>query len=533
MQTLLKTLVFLLLLVSSGGGEQLWGQQYYIYFTDKPSCEDVASYYDAKALARRAKHGIPFPQPTDLPLDPAYTAAVADLVDTLRTELWWWNAVSVSAQCDQMEAVERLPFVSRIEAIDPPLIQLASDTHWVPMTLGNREKDTTYFHQRNLLGLDRFVQEGLDGKGVRIAVFDAGFSGADEHPGLAHLFEEGRVLGTRDFQGKDDKVFHGSEHGTAVLSCIAGYYGPDRRPLGAAPGAEFLLARTEHRWFEKISEEDYWLAAAEWADREGADIISSSLGYDKKRYTYADMDGQSTKVSRAAAMAVRKGILVVNSAGNSGSGKFHYLSAPGDADSVLTVGASFPMMAYPMQFSAFGPNYKGRIKPDVSAPGYVLACDKKGEYDLFAGTSFACPLIAGFAACMLQLDPEQSNLDLHRRIRSLGHWTPYYDYRLGHGVPNANWIWDRRPFPKRTFEVFSRNDSFFVFVDSLALHKDLGPNGKPLHYSLVLPNDSLNYATNIRLMRGQTGFVLPAGERPKGKLRIWFEGFLWEERRFP
>ena len=62
-----------------------------------------------------------------------------------------------------------------------------------------------------------------------------------------------------------------------VLSCIAGV--KDSVRLGLAPNAEFLLARTERSRREPFSEEENWLAAAEWADRNGADIINSSLGY--------------------------------------------------------------------------------------------------------------------------------------------------------------------------------------------------------------------------------------------------------------
>ena len=90
------------------------------------------------------------------------------------------------------------------------------------------------------------------------------------------------------------------------------YYGPAYR-------AKVILAVTEDVRSETQVEEDNWVAGLEFADRMGATVVSSSLGY-TDWYSAADYDGVTAVTSRAAGQAARKGILVVNSAGNSGPG---------------------------------------------------------------------------------------------------------------------------------------------------------------------------------------------------------------------
>lgn len=517
-----------LLLALVLGPLSAFGELYYVYLKDKPHASNVCGDFSQKALDRRIRQGIPFPTWEDQPVDPVYLALVGDRVDSVRHVLRWWNAISVQASPAQAAALAELPCVLRVEAMEPLFSELAAAAQ-LPMPADSSQLDRLYYLQRRLMHLDSLPAHGLDGRGVRIAIFDAGFKGADEHPGLAHLFQNGQVLSTKDFYAGRESVYRHNEHGTAVLSCIAGMY--KGRPIGAAPAADFLLARTEHGALERYKEEDAWLAAMEWADREGADIISSSLGYGKRRYVYADMDGRTTKVTQAARMACRKGILVVNSAGNNGNEKFKYITAPGDADSVLTVGASQPMLRYPMRFTAFGPNAVGVAKPDVSAPGYVVACNQKGGWDVFPGTSFSCPLVAGLAACLLQLDTSQSNMQLHQRIRDMGHLNPYFDYRMGTGVPDAAWIFHPRPVVAPTFEVQRAGDSTIVLLDSTIMNRagSRDVNGKPFHYEFVQADGRLSYFSTLRMRYPQGGWVIQDGERPDGRLRVWFEGYMWEE----
>jgi len=239
-----------------------------------------------------------------------------------------------------------------------------------------------------------------------------------------------------------------------VLSCIAGKIGDMQ--IGLATGAEFILARTE-TWTEFYSEEEYWVEAAEWADREGADIINSSLGYTYHRYFREQMDGQHSLVTRAADLAAKKGILVVNAAGNDGDNEWKFIGAPADGDSVLSIGGIAPEYGVHTTFSSFGPTRDKRLKPNVCAYGHVTGSGPKGV-SRTQGTSFSSPLVAGFAACAKQTRPGYSNMQLYDAIQKSGDLYPYFDYAHGYGVPQASYFMQMSSAAIPTFK-FERTSS--------------------------------------------------------------------------
>jgi len=317
-------------------------------------------------------------------------------------------------------------------------------------------------------------QAVYNGKGLRIAILDVGFDRADQVPAFDHIRSGKRLIATRDFTSRkySENVYYGNGHGTEVWSCIGGKIGDLQ--IGLATGAEFLLAKTEKN-SEKYSEELYWLAAAEWADKNGADIINSSLGYTSKRYFSWQMDGKTSFVTRAANIAARKGMLVVNAAGNEGTGKWHFIGAPADADSVLSVGGIDPATGYHTSFSSYGPTADKRMKPNVSAYGHVVAAAPAGLTPA-QGTSFASPLVAGFAACAWQSNRSLSNMQLFKEIEKSGSLYPYFDYAHGYGVPQADYFLDAGPStPEPTFNVVENGDSISVII----LNKTFG--GVALH----------------------------------------------------
>lgn len=166
-----------------------------------------------------------------------------------------------------------------------------------------------------------------------------------------------------------------------------------------ASNAEFLLARTEVN-AEPFAEEEWWLAAAEWAGKNGAHIINSSLGYTYHRYFPEQMDRKTSLVARAANMAASKGIIVVNAMGNDGDNSWKAVGTPADADTVLSVGSVDPYKEYKINFSSFGPTVDGRMKPNVTNSGFAAVAVKKDKLGNAHGTSFASPLISGFVACI-------------------------------------------------------------------------------------------------------------------------------------
>jgi subtilisin family serine protease len=279
-------------------------------------------------------------------------------------------------------------------------------------------------------------------------VIDEGFNQHDTHEALVPaLPAPGR---RRDFVEGDTVVTDSAQpgsfsHGTWTFGVLAA-----NRPgtyVGAAFGAEFALARTEVHGSEQPTEMLYWAQAAEWADSLGADLISSSLGYFQfddpfPDYTYADMDGETTDITRAARIAAARGILVVNSVGNEGNKPWHWLVAPADVngDSLIAVGA-VDASGFAAPFSSYGPTADGRVKPDLAARGVnnplVGASGGSSAYTTADGTSFSAPLVAGLAACLWQARPSWTATEVIRALRETASRAGSPNDRIGYGLPNG------------------------------------------------------------------------------------------------
>lgn len=254
------------------------------------------------------------------------------------------------------------------------------------------------------------------------------------------MFTNNQILGTYDFVDHETSVYEDHSHGTNVLSVIGGKSGDDN--LGVAPNANFYLFRTEDVNSEYPIEEINWLLAVEKADSLGVDIVSTSLGYydfDDAffNYIYDDTDGKTAYSSLGARIAARTGMLLVNSAGNAGNSTWGYVTFPADADSILTVGAVDEFEEY-ASFSSYGPTVDGRIKPNVVAQG-GSATVLSSSFDIVYstnGTSFSCPLLAGFAAAVWEAYDTLTNIELLNLIEQAGSNASTPDYLTGYGVPS-------------------------------------------------------------------------------------------------
>ncbi len=428
------TLLFVLISLSfsASGQQKIW-----VFFTDKGdlSAYEVQDLLTAEALANRSRQGLGIDD-RDFPVNRQYLESVVGQGAILRQRSRWLNAISVEASPEILNRITSLPFVQEIRPV-------ASLRKPAPVLSGNCDTMAylgTAYRQLGMLGLDDLHGAGFRGEGVRIAVFDNGFVGVDSLPGFEHLFEEGRLLGQWDFVDSRSEVFETCihcKHGTYVFSLMAANM--PGRLMGGAPGASYMLFRTEDDYGETHQEEDNWVAAAEMADSLGAQIFTTSLGYfdfdeGEGDYTRDSLDGNTTIITRAADLAASRGILVVNSAGNNG---FNHLVAPADGDSVLAVG-SVNECEEVSGFSSRGPTADGRIKPDLVAMGegaYVLQPD--GTVRQGNGTSFSCPLMTSLAACLLQRYPYLSAWELHQVLIASGDRALTPDMNYGHGLPHA------------------------------------------------------------------------------------------------
>jgi subtilisin family serine protease len=430
----------------------------WVFFTDKG---DRAEARAAAALApmtpraasrRRLRGAVAGATVEDLPLVAGYVDAVAASVGRVRQLSRWFNAVSVEATASQLEAVEALPFVARLDLVrryrrraderpEPEAVTQARNPVRKP-AVAVIDYGTS-LGQLAQIGVPAVHEMGFHGEGVVVAIFDAGFNSLN-HEVFSYL----HIVAAHDFVNGDDDVGDGADqgegsHGTETLSVLGGYQ--EGQLIGPAFAADFILAKTENTQSETPVEEDNWAAAAEWAESLGADVISSSLGYldfdsPFPSYTFRDMNGQTAISTRAAELAAARGVVVVNSAGNSGSDPQHNtLGAPADGAHVLAIAAVGPSGAR-ASFSSVGPSADGRIKPDLAAQGQAVKVALPGtvnRYGSASGTSFSCPLTAGAVALLLQLNPSARPDDVAGVLRATASQAGHPDNLLGWGIVNA------------------------------------------------------------------------------------------------
>lgn len=438
---------------------------YWVFFTDKQNTVfDPYSYFDAKAIERYRVNHADLYDITNYPVNQKYEQAVTAATTEYIGDSRWLNAVAVMATEEQIAFVKDLPFVARVQEIASE-----ASTAQAPVYTQNNELDP-HMKQVSMMQGEKFLQKNINGKGVRIAVFDGGFPDVDTHPAFKHLRDNQQIIKTWNFATKKENVYGYNSHGRMVLSCIAGIMN-DTTMLGLAPGAEFLLARTEVE-SEKRKEEVWWVQALEWADQNGASIVSSSLGYGKELHNLKDMDGKTSIVAKGASTAVSKGILVCTAMGNEGDEKeWKMLVTPADADGVLSVGAVNALDSRET-YSSFGPTADGRRKPNVVACGNDMVAIGKGNFAYAQGTSFATPMVSGFAACVKQMHPEWTAKQLLEEIEKSANHYPYYDYAFGYGVPQAGYFTDNKKENKHSFDLVEDDDYLYVVpVDRDDLHK--------------------------------------------------------------
>ena len=452
----LKQLLWIIFLFQSSAA---LAEKYWVSFTDKSGVEfDPNTYFSERTIEQRLAQGLSLGDSLDFPVSEKYIAVVSTHCDSLSYSSRWLNGIAIYSSPERVALIQQLSFVSDIREMQGQAI--AASFNADKKDLDKMDRALLHYQTDRLGGKD-FTAHQINGKGIRIAVFDVGFKGADKNDAFKKLRDEKRIIATYDFIGKKEDVYVSHWHGTATLSCVAGEL--DSIKIGLATGAEILLARTEMISRETLFEEECWLAAAEWADKNGANIINSSLGYTNKRYFNSQMDGRQSLIAKAATIAAAKGILVVNSAGNDGNSNWHFIDTPGDADSVLTVGGTDPGSDIHVYFSSFGPTSDGRLKPNVSAPGQVICAGAKGMKEAF-GTSFSSPLVAGFAACAWQANRSLSNMQLFREIEKSGHLYPYFDYAHGYGIPQARHFIDTSNAIEPTFDFVIVNDQIKVVL---------------------------------------------------------------------
>lgn len=416
------------------------------------SLADPQAFLTQKALDRRGREGVATDS-LDLPVSQNYIDRISKIAKSVLYSSKWLNASVIVADQADIKAIAALPFVEKVVLVAEGYLSrenlrtgIGTDTSKVRKFLPP-EKSTSkllavhenaYDFQNKLLGIAQMHKDGYTGKGVMIAVFDAGFPGTDIAVPLAHL-QNGQIIAEKDFvRPWNNNVYSGHQHGTNVLSIIA-----SNQPgvmVGGAYGAGFFLAVTEETATEFRVEEYNWVRAAEYADSLGVDIICSSLGYfdfddPDMNYSMEELDGKTTVISQAAALAAHRGILVVNSAGNSGPAATT-LTAPADVDGILAIGSVEKDLKV-SNFSSRGPTGDGRLKPDLAAFGSSTALIlSDGTLGYSSGTSFSTPQVAALAAGLWEAKPDWTKDKLIQNLVSTATQADDPDNDIGYGIPD-------------------------------------------------------------------------------------------------
>ncbi|HEX2933846.1 MAG TPA: S8 family serine peptidase [Bacteroidales bacterium] len=407
-------------------------------------------FLSTRAIDRRSKQNINLEE-SDLPVTLRYIDSLKSTGFNIINVSKWLNAVSVKiSDTTLFRKLKGISFVQPYYAHTTLSMGNTKRTPKEPDIIESRLKSERmdYGLSTGQIAMhhgEYLHQKGFQGQGITIAILDGGFQDVRDFTSLQNLWFEQRVIATCDFADHTGNTFYGHLHGSNVLSVMAGI--SEGKFVGTAPKANYILVHSENssiydfQPYEYPVEEFDWVVAAEYADSIGADIINSSLGYSEftdplLSYTYEDMDGQTAISSIGANIAASKGILVVVSAGNEGDSYWKYITAPADAENIITVGA-IDQFGARASFSSTGPTADGRIKPDVVAVGKgTLLQTSKNIFNPANGTSFSAPIISGLAACLWQAVPNATNLQIIDAIKRSSSQFQNPDTMYGYGIPN-------------------------------------------------------------------------------------------------
>lgn len=405
---------------------------------------EVASSLTARSLARRRKviHSEPPVRPCDIPPSPARLQAVRDCGCEIVRVTRYLNAVTVQGSPQALEKAKLLPFVTSSRHVFRFREELYDDCPDLPKcelpATDDAEDYGDAWNQSTIVNLPAAHNLGYKGRGVFVGVQDSGFDN------LRHrCFSNLDLIATWDFLNNDPNVgdehdMGSGAHGTRTLSVIAGL--DSGRFIGTAPGASYILTKTENTEWERQIEEDTWAAGLWFHDSLGTEVLSSSVSY-RDWYEYEDMDGETAVTTRAAEAAVEAGMVIVNSGGNTGRDAYPFskIGAPADARGVLAAGAVLADSSY-WTASSQGPTFDGRIKPDVAALGVgVFTAVSFNDLSYFPrnGTSFSCPMIAGVAALVLEANSDLTPAQVREILWETSSRSGNPDTLVGYGIINA------------------------------------------------------------------------------------------------
>lgn len=442
-------ILFCFLSIGAFAQEDAW-----VYFNAKPSAyaqtylDNPLTMLSQKAIDRRIRQNIPF-DIKDVPLYQPYVDIITNSTGiTVMAKSKWLNSLHVRGTQADINALKLLPCVESVKFANRSLNSKSAPQSQSNVVLTHQDKfspQTTFTYgnsgtQIQMIKGDYLHQQNYTGTGMVIAVLDAGFPSVNTAAPFNRIRTGNQILGGYDFTNRNANFYTGNNHGTQVLSTMGGYA---TNLVGTAPDASYYLYITEVAATENPVEESYWVEAAEMADYNGVDIISSSLGYmtfdnAAYNYTYNDTNGATSFISRGCEIAFSRGIICVISAGNEGATAEPHVGVPGDAVNALTIGSVTSTRTY-SSFSSIGPSKDGRVKPDVMAMGSSsVVSNTAGNIVTNNGTSFSCPIMAGAVACFWQapINRNKTNAQIIQMVKASADRFALPTNQYGYGIPN-------------------------------------------------------------------------------------------------
>jgi len=430
--------------------------KYVIRLKDKTgtpySISNPSQFLSAKSIARRTRQHINIDE-TDLPITPRYIDSIrlAGAVTILNVSKWLNQVCIQTTDAAALAKINAFPFVQSSSQVrrtgdNPGPGKNKFNEKITPITQNSAARTAADYYNYGTSSSQIKIHEGeflhnngFHGEGMLLAIMDGGFYNYTTLTAFDSVRMNGQVKETYDFVKNETSVTEDDSHGMYCFSIIACNW--PGQLVGSCPKANFYLYRTEDVATEYLIEEQNWIAAAERADSIGVDVFSTSLGYTtfdnaSFNHTYADMNGNTTMISRASDFASKKGIIVVTAAGNEGSGTWHWISAPSDADSCIAVGAVSSTGAV-AGFSGFGPSSDGQIKPTVASLGVSTAIAGVSNTPASGnGTSFATPNLAGLVTCLWQAFQDFTNMEIIEAVKKSCPTYSTPNDRIGYGIPN-------------------------------------------------------------------------------------------------
>jgi len=449
------------------------------------------AFLSSKSIERRNRQNLPVDS-IDLPLDPAYLETIAETGATIRSFSKWVKTVTihVTDSLTILPLLKSLPFVDSIYCVWEGVLPETEPSANVSVQPDFRQNTiNSYGAGFTQIALDNgylLQNEGFRGKGMTIAVLDGGFTNVDK----IDYFNQEQIKEVKSFNHETTDILReGIDHGTMVLSCMLSDKSGEM--IGTAPDADYYLFRTEVTNEEFPVEEDYWVAALEYADSLGVDIVTSSLGYftftdSTMNHTLAQLDGKTVPISRAANLAASRGILLFNSAGNEGNKTWKKIIFPGDAENIITVG-SVTEDSIRSAFSSVGLTVDNRIKPDLMAMGTATSVVTSSDIIIQAnGTSFSTPVMAGLAACLWEALPDLNSFEMLKLLRKTANHFQNPDSLMGYGIADVY---------KAYIQQYT--DIRPVLVSSDPVYISINPYGNHLYVNLSNSNQYNSCILNI------------------------------------